>query len=365
MKKNTIILLFIGLFSFAAFAQTKPKPKTAAKPIEAKPTTKKPKSANAEPTNAKSAVAKSKNSPTEKKSPEKPKSVKTQPAKDKTAKEQAAKTQNAKAKSAKTESVKIQPVKSPTKTAAQPIAKSIVKPKTKTSAKTVSQPKAKTEAKIKVQAIVKPTVKFAPLTTAKPTVELAAKPAFDAGELSGSTYTNKTLNFEITLPAEWNIADADFAENIKKQGFDLNIETPKAASASVQNKLEAATNRVKVLLTAYKASPETNENAILRVSIEDLRPVPQVRDAVDYFDSMRATYQNVKLPAGFKYSETQAEKLGAMQFGFLDVTNGAGKKRMYATVRGGYAVMFTLTYSSAEDLAALKNVLAAGDFRRR
>jgi hypothetical protein len=54
-----------------------------------------------------------------------------------------------------------------------------------------------------------------------------------------------------------------------------------------------------------------------------------------------------------------------MQFGFLDVSHGAGKKRMYATMRGGYAIMFTLTYQSEEDLAALKKVLADGDFRRR
>jgi hypothetical protein len=38
---------------------------------------------------------------------------------------------------------------------------------------------------------------------------------------------------------------------------------------------------------------------------------------------------------------------------------------MYATMRGGYAIMFTLTYQSEEDLAALKKVLADGDFRRR
>jgi hypothetical protein len=78
---------------------------------------------------------------------------------------------------------------------------------------------------------------------------------------------------------------------------------------------------------------------------------------------MRATYQNIKLPANFKYSETQAEKLGAMQFGFLDISTARGKKRMYATVRGGYAIDVHAHVSTAnEDLAALKKVLAARRF---
>jgi hypothetical protein len=299
----------------------------------------------------------------EKTAPEKLKSAKTQTEKAQTAKEQAAKTQNGKppapksqsakiktpnpqatgAKFVNTESVKTQAVKSQSlpKIAAQPHIKSIVKPVIKQTTNKPSQPIAETSAQI------------------------TAKPNFDAGEIVGKTYANKNFNFSVTLPGDWEIADEDFAQRLKKEGFNLSVETPKATSANVQSKLNAAVNRVQVLLTAYKASAETNQNAILRVSIEDLSSVPQVKDAVDYFDLMRATYRNIKLPAGFKYSETQAEKLGEMQFGFLDVSSGSSKKRMYATVRGGHAVMFTLTYNNDEDLAALKSVLAAGDFKRR
>jgi ribonuclease I len=109
--------------------------------------------------------------------------------------------------------------------------------------------------------------------------------------------------------------------------------------------------------------PGTQENAILRISVEDLKALPQIKDAVDYFDLMRETFKAVKLPPDFKYSETQAEKLGRMQFGFLDTSNKTGKKRMYATVRNGYAIMFTLTYKADEDLATMKNVLAQGNFK--
>ncbi|HEX8637115.1 MAG TPA: hypothetical protein VF692_03555 [Pyrinomonadaceae bacterium] len=371
MKKITIISFFISLFSFAAAAQTKPK--TVSKSVEAK-------TANTKTTSAKSVdkkplSSKPKVAVKEKPAPEKSKSVKPQTGKAQTAKEQAAKTvngktstpqtktakiQTTKSKFVKTESVKVQPVKSqpsPSKTAAQPNVKSPAKSDVESPVK--DAPKQ----------IVKPAIKQIANKPAKTIIETPSQITADsnsgAGEIVGKTYANKDFNFSVTLPDDWEIADADFAQRLKKEGFNLSLEMPKAASTNVQSKLNAAVSRVQILLTAYRASPETNQNAILRVSIEDLSSVPQVKDAVDYFDLMRATYRNIKLPAGFKYSETQAERLGAMQFGFLDVSSGAGKKRMYATVRGGRALMFTLTYNTDEDLAALKNVLAAGDFRRR
>ena len=348
MKKFTVILLSLGLFSFAVHAQTKPK--TTVKPIDAKTTN--AKSVSVKQATAKPANVQSKNSPPEKTSPEKPKPVKSTPAKPQPAKHQSNKVQ-----SDKFQTVKLRPAG--------------VKIAAKSNAKSVSKTEAAMlPAKIAPKSIVKPAIKS---TVTRSTAKLiaaappraVAKPVYDAGEIVGKTYANKYFNFSLTLPDDWEIAEADFERRLKKEGFNLSVETPKAASASAQSKLNAAANRVRVLLTAYKAAPDAGENAILRVSIEDLRAVPQVKDAVDYFDSMRATYQNIKLPAGFKYSETQAERVGAMQFGFLDVSNGAGKKRMYATVRNGHALMFTLTYKSDEDLNALKNFLSAGDFKRR
>jgi hypothetical protein len=70
----------------------------------------------------------------------------------------------------------------------------------------------------------------------------------------------------------------------------------------------------------------------------------------------------MSLPADMKYSETQAEQLGKQQFGFLDTRSNAGKKRMYATVRKGVAVMFTISYTKDADLATLRDVLARGNF---
>lgn len=201
-----------------------------------------------------------------------------------------------------------------------------------------------------------------PKKTAKTSKPPAAKPAIDKGTVSGRTYTNKTFAFEITFPDTWLIPGDDFEAYMKKQGFDLGLKAPDSLPPASKAKVNSALKRVHILLTAYRSMPGSTDNSIVRISVEDLAANPQIKDAVDYFDAVRAMYKTMKLPAGFKYGETQAEKLGAMQFGYLDTTSEAGKKRMYATVRNGFAVMFTISYTNDADLSALRDVLTAGSF---
>ena len=77
---------------------------------------------------------------------------------------------------------------------------------------------------------------------------------------------------------------------------------------------------------------------------------------------MRTQMNMVKMPVGFKYSETQAEKLGANQFGYLDSSQGDLKTRIYVTVRKKFAILFSLDYSADEDLETFRDVLARAKF---
>ncbi len=189
-----------------------------------------------------------------------------------------------------------------------------------------------------------------------------AKPSIDLGTVSGRTYTNETFNFEVTFPDTWLIPGYDFEDYMKKQGFDLGLKAPDSLPLSSKTKINQAIKRINILLTAYRSMPGATDNAIVRISAEDLAANPQIKDAVDYFDAIRATYAAMKLPTDFKYSDTQAEKLGAKQFAFIDTSTAAGKKRMYATVRKGFAIMFTISYTKADDLKTLRETLELGNF---
>lgn len=202
---------------------------------------------------------------------------------------------------------------------------------------------------------------------AKTTIPKAvpAKDPIDRGTVSGRTYTNSTFRFQVTFPDTWLIADDDFDTEMKKAGFDLGLKAPANVAPQTRTKINQAIKKVDILLTAYRSTPGSADNAIVRISVEDLSTNPQIKDAVDYFDAMRNEFKTMTLPADFKYSETQAEQLGRKQFGFLDTSGKAGKKRLYATIRKGHALLFSLSYTTDEDLQTLRRVLSKSDFAFR
>jgi hypothetical protein len=182
------------------------------------------------------------------------------------------------------------------------------------------------------------------------------------GEVVGKTYRNKFFNFAIEFPQSWQISDAKLDDFLKSKGLELNLQTATSTNSSIQSKLNSATSRVSNLTTAFKLLPGAKNNAVFTISIERLEDLPQVKDAVDYIDLLRETILKVTLPKGFQVSETQAEKLGRVQFGFLDTSISTGSKRMYCIVKNGFAVLFTLSYTSYSDLELMKKILVNGDF---
>jgi hypothetical protein len=195
------------------------------------------------------------------------------------------------------------------------------------------------------------------------TIPIAKTFAWEKGDVSGRTYSNSSLGFEVTFPDTWLIPGDDFEAYMKTQGFDLSLKAPDSLPPASKTKVNAALRKVQVLLTAYRAMPGTADNAIVRISAEDLAANPQIKDAVDYLDAVRAMYATMRLPPGFKFSETSAEKLGSHQFGYLDTSSKEGKKRLYVTVKKGVAVLFTISYTDAADLETLRSVLSTGNFR--
>ena len=198
-----------------------------------------------------------------------------------------------------------------------------------------------------------------PIPTVVP-VKATGVEAF-GGTVEGRSYRNKRFFFEITVPDDWFIAGPDFEKVVKENGIDLTVN-PQNTDSKPGTAAAKPVRKVDILMTAFRSDPESKGNAVLRVTAEDLKPNPQIKDAVDYFDAITAAYMSIKLPPDFKYSATKAEKLGAKQFAFLDTSSNAGKKRMYATVRNGFAIMFTLSYTSDTDIDTVRRILAAGNF---
>jgi hypothetical protein len=202
-------------------------------------------------------------------------------------------------------------------------------------------------------------------TLPKAPAAAASNAAVPRGTVSGRTYSNRGFGFSITFPDTWLIPGDDFAAYMKKAGYDITPKPPRAATAADQRKVDAAFNRLKILLTAYRSLPGTAGNAVARVAVENVRTLNTnrpVKDAVDYIDLMRSQMSLVKMPAAYTYSETQAERLGSNQFAFIDSSDKSQKTRVYVTVRGGYAILFSLNYTADDDLETFRDALARATF---
>lgn len=203
-----------------------------------------------------------------------------------------------------------------------------------------------------------------PVKPGTTTKAIAPKAELDPGILSGNIYTHIDLGFDITFPATWVIPGIDTEKYWKEKGYELRPKINRNDPQQAAN-IRRFEKQVTLLLTAYRSAVGTPDNAVLLVSAEDLATNPKIKDAVDYFDLMRAQIGTMKLPPDYEYSVTQAEKLGAQQFAYLDITTAKEKKRLYATVRNGYAIILAFTYHQTEDLAAFRRILEEANFSLR
>lgn len=162
----------------------------------------------------------------------------------------------------------------------------------------------------------------------------------DSGSVTGRTYINPTLSFQVTFPDSWLIPGPDYEAYMKSAGFDLHTINSDALGPLAKKQFA---KNVTVLLTAYRSMPGTPDNTFVLIAAENLSAVSQIKDAVDYVDVVRQSLLRAKLPAGFKVGETDAEKLGAMQFAFLDTSSGTQEKEGFTPPFGKATPCFLLS----------------------
>jgi hypothetical protein len=205
----------------------------------------------------------------------------------------------------------------------------------------------------------------APKTTKAASGAVQTQSSISRGTVAGGVYTNPSLGLTVPLPESWIIANSEFVSYMKGKGVDISPRPPRAADLLSQKKVDDNFKRLNVLVTAYRSPPGTAENAMIRIAEEDIRLLDTsrpVNDAVDYIDLMRSQLGSVKMPAGYSFSETQAEQLGPNQFAYLDTDDSRGKTRIYVTVRRGRAILLSISYVAVEDLETFRDVLARTRF---
>lgn len=178
------------------------------------------------------------------------------------------------------------------------------------------------------------------------------------GRIEGRVYLNEYFGLKITLPESWIAQESAVGDAIKKKGAEM----VKGKTAAVDKEFDKAVNRTLTLFTTSKDILGMADNAILAVSAEAPAPLVQFRNGTDYLRLSLQSMKSLQLPPDFKYSEEiKSESLGRETVPYIQIERQGYHQRIYVIQRKGYAVLFTLTYISDEDLGTMREMISTAD----
>lgn len=193
--------------------------------------------------------------------------------------------------------------------------------------------------------------------TAPPKQTTAAGPV-DLGKLSGNTYTNDFFAFRMEFPLGWLVGD----HALESQLMKLTQGAVKTKDIRNQKTFETAAERLVPLLGGYKALPgSTARNSNLRVTVESLKTLPQIKNGKAYLNTLISNLKLIQLPPGFLVSEIKNETVDNLALDYLEIAYGLSRKRMYATVRKDYVLLMTVEAFNEEDFETLHKVVLDAD----
>jgi len=181
----------------------------------------------------------------------------------------------------------------------------------------------------------------------------------DGGRFEGSVYHNDYLGLTVTLPPEWSVQDRELPKQTSRPGGQMLA----GGSESMQTTLKEGEQRTIPLFNVFKFLPGSPvpDNPYIYACAENMSAYPGIQTGGDYLFHARRV-----LEAGqFKFSfprEVYVETLAGVPFHVMTtelVIPPAGKmmQEYFATVRKGYALVFTLSYWTPEERTELRNAL--------
>jgi len=191
------------------------------------------------------------------------------------------------------------------------------------------------------------------------------KPAagIDAGTFEGSVYHNKYLGFRLTVPDDWSVQDEEAKRRFRQTGEKILA----GDSESVQAAVEAGHARAVDLFTVFQypfGSPVPYNPSLSGIA-ESLAHAPGVQTGGDYLYHVRRLLEGAQLRSTFP-GEVYDQTLGGVAFHVLaaevSVAGVTVHQEYYATVRKGYALVLTISYSNDDTRDALRAILQTATF---
>jgi len=168
----------------------------------------------------------------------------------------------------------------------------------------------------------------------------------DLGSFSGREYRNDMLGFSLDVPVTWTIAD----ENERKLAQEIALE-----------QLYGNPELHPVLFFLYR-NPQDTRHTTIYAYAANLKSLNGISTAEDYLHRLADMMgsDNPRITSGEVYTgEVGGKTFKAMGISasFASETVKPVSQYLYATLLDEHALGFSITYSTANELAAARNVI--------
>lgn len=186
-------------------------------------------------------------------------------------------------------------------------------------------------------------------------MENASKKAVSMGEMKDHTYTNDYFGITFSIPDDWKILSEEEIEKLKEASGEI------VPNEEAKEQMDLAEVKTLDLVYAFKYELNYTDGINPNMSCvgENLGLAGfVVKTPEDYLEQAQKLMMETGLP--FELGEMTQETIGSKEFGVLESTIDMGiviHQKFYVTIIDGYALIFTLTYSSDEERDELLGII--------
>lgn len=185
----------------------------------------------------------------------------------------------------------------------------------------------------------------------------------DTGRTERGVYANAYFGFELRAPERWTFAPESTRRALEARGAAVASQGSMKARAALDRELRAS--HALVTLSRYPIGAAVPSNPLLHVVAERLSPASNVASAHDVLLHVGDALAASRVPYRTLGSARAAE-IGGQSFARQDaeilLPGRTLRQTYYATLARGYALTFSLSYTSQDELDALMRVISSVRF---
>lgn len=185
----------------------------------------------------------------------------------------------------------------------------------------------------------------------------------DFGAVKNSIYQNEYFGLHLPLPSEWSVQDQEMRQRLTETGTKMLAGKDKGIEAV----LKASEPQTVNLLAVFKhpaGTPVAFNPSIMCVA-ERVRDLPGIKRGKDYLFHAKKLMESGQMRFEFP-KEISTERLDGVDFDVMHVSMTLGastvQQKYYASIMKGYALIFIVSFTTANEESVLQDVLEGVSF---